>query len=169
MVCVVKDGRPVIVPNAEGAQSTPSVVAFTDDGEVLVGEIARRQAVTNAQRTVRMVKRHLGAAWKTEIDSKVFTAQQISAFILRKLVRDASSCLGEQVTDAVVAVPACFDVTARQAIRDAGQIAGLNVRRIIGSTEAAALTYLAARRVSDSILVFDLGAGAFGVSLLAAD
>jgi molecular chaperone DnaK len=169
MLCAVKDGKPVIVPNAEGAQSTPSVVAFAGNGEILVGEIARRQAVTNPRRTVRMIKRRLGTAWKTDIDGQVFTAQHISAFVLRKLVRDASSYLGEQVTDAVVAVPACFDVTARQAIREAGRIAGLNVQRIIGATEATALTYLAARSVNATMLVFGLGAGAFEISVLTAD
>jgi molecular chaperone DnaK len=169
MICAVEDGRPVIVPNAEGSPSTPSVVAFAGNGEVLVGEMARRQAVTNAERTVRLVKRRLGTAWKTEIDGKVFTAQQITAFVLQKLVRDASSYLREQVTDAVVAVPACFDEAGRQAIREAAQIAGLNVRRVIGASEATALTYYAARRADATILVLGLGGGTFEVSLLAVE
>jgi hypothetical protein len=169
MICAVEDGRPVIVPNAEGSPSTPSVVAFAGNGEVLVGEMARRQAVTNAERTVRLVKRRLGTAWKTEIDGKVFTAPQISAFVLQKLVRDASSYLREQVTDAVVAVPAYFGEAERQAIREAGQMAGLNVRRVIGASEAAALAYYAARRASATILVLGLGGGTFEVSLLEAE
>jgi molecular chaperone DnaK len=165
VVCVLEGGRPVIVANAEGSRSTPSVVAVAGDGEVLVGEAARRQAVTNAERTIRAVKRHLGTPWTVEIDGTLYTAPQISAFIMQKLVREASSYLGEQVTDAVVTAPAYMDEASRHAIGEAAQIAGLNVLRVIGAAEAAAVAYHAARRGDATIVVFVLGGGACEVSL----
>jgi molecular chaperone DnaK len=155
------------LPNAEGGRTTPSVVAFAKSGEPLVGEVAKRQAVTNVERTIRSVKRHMGTAWKVEIDGKTYTAQEISARILQKLKRDAEEYLGEKVTDAVVTVPAYFNDAQRQATKEAGEIAGLNVLRIINEPTAAALptAWTRARRTSSSS-VFDLGGGTFDVSLL---
>jgi molecular chaperone DnaK len=167
VVCAIENGRPVIVPNGEGSTSTPSVVAFAANGDVLVGEPARRQAITNSERTLRPVWRGSGTAWRAEIDGRVLTTRQVSAFLLGKLVRDASSYLGEEITDAVVAVPAHFGLAQRQAVREAGQVAGLNVRRVIGATEAAALAYHAARSARAAIAVLSLGGTTFEVSLLA--
>jgi molecular chaperone DnaK len=167
-VAVLEGGDPTIIANAEGGRTTPSVVAFSKGGEVLVGEVAKRQAVTNADRTIRSVKRHMGRDWETpEIDGKTYTAQEISARILQKLKRDAESYLGEDVTDAVVTVPAYFDDHERQATKEAGEIAGLNVLRIINEPTAAALAYgLDKGKEDELILVFDLGGGTFDVSLL---
>ncbi|GGL44713.1 molecular chaperone DnaK [Phycicoccus endophyticus] len=167
-VAVLEGGEPTIIANAEGGRTTPSVVAFSKGGEVLVGEIAKRQAVTNADRTIRSVKRHMGTDWKTdEIDGKAYTAQEISARILQKLKRDAESYLGEDITDAVITVPAYFDDHERQATKEAGEIAGLNVLRIVNEPTAAALAYgLDKGKEDELILVFDLGGGTFDVSLL---
>ncbi len=167
-VAVLEGGEPTIIANAEGGRTTPSVVAFSKGGEVLVGEIAKRQAVTNVDRTIRSVKRHIGTDWKSgEIDGKSYTAQEISARILQKLKRDAEAYLGEDVTDAVITVPAYFDDHERQATKEAGEIAGLNVLRIINEPTAAALAYgLDKGKEDELILVFDLGGGTFDVSLL---
>jgi len=167
VVSVLEGGEPTVIANAEGSRTTPSVVAFAKNGEVLVGEVAKRQAVTNVERTIRSVKRHMGTSWSQEIDGKTFTAQQISAFILQKLKRDAESYLGEPVTDAVITVPAYFNDAERQATKEAGQIAGLNVLRIVNEPTAAALAYgLDKGEKEQTILVFDLGGGTFDVSLL---
>ncbi|MGH3095741.1 MAG: molecular chaperone DnaK [Streptosporangiales bacterium] len=166
VVSVLEGGEATVITNAEGARITPSVVAFAKNGEVLVGEVAKRQAVTNADRTVRSVKRHMGTDWKIEADGKDYKPQQISAFILQKLKRDAESYLGETVTDAVVTVPAYFDDAQRQATKEAGEIAGLNVLRIINEPTAAALAYGLDKQKDQTILVFDLGGGTFDVSLL---
>jgi molecular chaperone DnaK len=166
VVAVLEGGEPTVIANAEGARTTPSVVAFAKDGEVLAGEVAKRQGVTNVDRTVRSVKRHMGTDWKTEIDGKTFTPQQISAFILQKLKRDAEAYLGEPVTDAVITVPAYFNDHQRQATKEAGEIAGLNVSRIINEPTAAALAYGLDKGDDQTILVFDLGGGTFDVSLL---
>ena len=166
-IAVLEGGEPTIIPNAEGARTTPSVVAFSKTGEVLVGEIAKRQAVTNVDRTISSVKRHMGTDWTTEIDGKKYTAQEISARILQKLKRDAEAYLGEPVTEAVITVPAYFNDAQRQATKDAGQIAGLKVERIINEPTAAALAYgLEKGKEDELILVFDLGGGTFDVSLL---
>src|SRR5947209_8546231 len=167
VVAVLTGGEPEVVANAEGSRTTPSIVAFAKNGEVLVGEVAKRQAVTNVDRTVRSVKRHMGEDWKTTIDGKDFTPQQISAFILQKLKRDAESYLGEPVTDAVITVPAYFSDAERQATKEAGDVAGLNVLRIVNEPTAAALAYgLDKGDKEQTILVFDLGGGTFDVSLL---
>jgi molecular chaperone DnaK len=167
VVAVLEGGEPTVIANAEGGRTTPSVVAFAKNGEVLVGEIAKRQAVTNVDRTIRSVKRHIGTDWSVQIDDKKFTAQEISARILGKLKRDAESYLGENVTDAVVTVPAYFNDAQRQATKEAGEIAGLNVLRIINEPTAAALAYgLDKGKEDELILVFDLGGGTFDVSLL---
>lgn len=166
VVAVLEGGEPTVIANAEGARTTPSVVAFAKDGEVLAGEVAKRQGVTNVDRTVRSVKRHIGTDWKTEIDGKTFNPQQISAFILQKLKRDAEAYLGEPVTDAVITVPAYFNDHQRQATKEAGEIAGLNVSRIINEPTAAALAYGLDKGHDQTILVFDLGGGTFDVSLL---
>jgi molecular chaperone DnaK len=167
VVSVLEGGEPTVIANAEGLRTTPSVVAFTKDGEVLVGETAKRQAVTNVDRTIASVKRHMGTTWTTEIDGKRYTPQEISARILAKLKRDAEQYLGEPVTDAVVTVPAYFNDAERQATKDAGEIAGLNVLRIINEPTAAALAYgLDKGKEDELILVFDLGGGTFDVSLL---
>ena len=167
VVSVLEGGEPTVIANAEGSRTTPSVVAFAKNGEVLVGEVAKRQAVTNVERTIRSVKRHMGTSWSQEIDGKTFTPQQISAFILQKLKRDAESYLGEPVTDAVITVPAYFNDAERQATKEAGQIAGLNVLRIVNEPTAAALAYgLDKGEKEQTILVFDLGGGTFDVSLL---
>jgi molecular chaperone DnaK len=166
VVSVLEGGEPTVIANAEGARTTPSVVAFAKNGEVLVGEVAKRQAVTNVDRTIRSVKRHMGTDWKTTIDDKDFTAQQISAFVLQKLKRDAESYLGETVTDAVITVPAYFSDAQRQATKEAGEIAGMNVSRIVNEPTAAALAYGLDKESDQTILVFDLGGGTFDVSLL---
>ena len=166
VVSVLEGGEPTVIANAEGARTTPSVVAFAKNGEVLVGEVAKRQAVTNVDRTIRSVKRHMGTDWKTQIDDKSFTPQQISAFVLQKLKRDAESYLGETVTDAVITVPAYFSDSQRQATKEAGEIAGLKVSRIVNEPTAAALAYGLEKENDQTILVFDLGGGTFDVSLL---
>jgi len=167
VVAVLEGGEPTVIANAEGLRTTPSVVAFTKDGEVLVGETAKRQNVTNVDRTISSVKRHVGTDWTTDIDGKKYTPQEISARILAKLKRDAEQYLGEPVTDAVVTVPAYFNDAERQATKDAGEIAGLNVLRIINEPTAAALAYgLDKGKEDELILVFDLGGGTFDVSLL---
>ncbi|MER7107155.1 molecular chaperone DnaK, partial [Streptomyces sp. NPDC000229] len=165
VVSVLEGGEPTVITNAEGARTTPSVVAFAKNGEVLVGEVAKRQAVTNVDRTIRSVKRHMGTDWKIELDGKNFNPQQISAFILQKLKRDAEAYLGEKVTDAVITVPAYFNDSERQATKEAGEIAGLNVLRIVNEPTAAALAY-GLDKDDQTILVFDLGGGTFDVSLL---
>src|SRR5262245_44859910 len=166
VVAVLEGGEPTVIANAEGSRTTPSVVAFAKNGEVLVGEVAKRQAVTNVERTIRSVKRHMGTDWKVTIDDKTFSAQQISAFVLQKLKRDAEAYLGETITDAVVTVPAYFNDAQRQATKEAGEIAGLNVLRIINEPTAAALAYGLDKENDQTILVFDLGGGTFDVSLL---
>jgi molecular chaperone DnaK len=167
VVAVLEGGEPTVIANAEGFRTTPSVVAFTKDGEVLVGETAKRQAVTNVDRTIASVKRHMGTTWTQEVDGKKYTPQEISARILGKLKRDAEQYLGEDVTDAVITVPAYFNDAERQATKEAGEIAGLNVLRIINEPTAAALAYGLDRGKEDElILVFDLGGGTFDVSLL---
>lgn len=166
VVAVLEGGEPTVIANAEGARTTPSVVAFAKDGEVLAGEVAKRQGVTNVDRTIRSVKRHMGTNWSTEVDGKSFNPQQISAFILQKLKRDAEAYLGESVTDAVITVPAYFNDHQRQATKEAGEIAGLNVSRIINEPTAAALAYGLDKGDDQTILVFDLGGGTFDVSLL---
>ncbi|MFJ5551339.1 molecular chaperone DnaK [Streptomyces sp. NPDC093225] len=165
VVSVLEGGEPTVITNAEGARTTPSVVAFAKNGEVLVGEVAKRQAVTNVDRTIRSVKRHMGTDWKVGIDGKDFNPQQMSAFILQKLKRDAEAYLGEKVTDAVITVPAYFNDSERQATKEAGEIAGLNVLRIVNEPTAAALAY-GLDKDDQTILVFDLGGGTFDVSLL---
>jgi molecular chaperone DnaK len=166
VVAILEGGEPTVIANAEGSRTTPSVVAFAKNGEVLVGEVAKRQAVTNVDRTIRSVKREMGTDWKEKIDDKDFTPQQISAFVLQKLKRDAESYLGEKITDAVITVPAYFSDHQRQATKEAGQIAGLNVLRIINEPTAAALAYHLEKEGEATILVFDLGGGTFDVSLL---
>jgi molecular chaperone DnaK len=167
VVAVLEGGEPTVIPNAEGSRTTPSVVAFAKGGEVLVGEVAKRQAVTNVERTIRSVKRHMGTDWTVKIDDKTYRPQQISAFVLQKLKRDAEAYLGEQVTHAVVTVPAYFSDAQRQATKEAGEIAGLIVDRIINEPTAAALAYGLDKTDQDqTILVFDLGGGTFDVSLL---
>jgi len=167
VVSVLTGGEPEVIANAEGSRTTPSVVAFAKNGEVLVGEVAKRQAVTNVDRTIRSVKRHMGTDWTIAIDDKKYTAQEISARVLQKLKRDAESYLGETITDAVITVPAYFNDAQRQATKEAGQIAGLNVLRIVNEPTAAALAYgLDKGEKEQTILVFDLGGGTFDVSLL---
>src|SRR5690242_21541490 len=166
VVAILEGGEPTVIANAEGSRTTPSVVAFAKNAEVLVGEVAKRQAVTNVDRTIRSVKRQMGTDWSIKIDAKKFTAQQISAFILQKLKRDAESYLGETVADAVITVPAYFNDAQRQATKEAGQIAGLNVLRIINEPTSAALAYHLDKATEATILVFDLGGGTFDVSLL---
>src|SRR6478672_11181435 len=167
VVSVLEGGEPTVIANAEGARTTPSIVAFAKNGEVLVGEVAKRQAVTNVDRTIRSVKRHIGTNWHVDIDGKSYTAQEISARVLGKLKRDAESYLGEPVVDAVITVPAYFNDSQRQATKEAGEIAGLNVLRIVNEPTAAALAYgLDKGDKEQTILVFDLGGGTFDVSLL---
>jgi molecular chaperone DnaK len=166
VVAVLEGGEPTVIANAEGSRTTPSVVAFAKNSEVLVGEVAKRQAVTNVDRTIRSIKRQMGTDWSVTIDGKKFTPQQISAFILQKLKRDAESYLGETITDAVITVPAYFSDAQRQATKEAGQIAGLNVLRIINEPTSAALAYHLEKENEATILVFDLGGGTFDVSLL---
>lgn len=166
-VSVLEGGEPSVIANAEGARTTPSIVAFAKNGEVLVGEVAKRQSVTNVERTIRSVKRHMGTNWTQDIDGKKYTPQEISARILMKLKRDAESFLGDTVTDAVITVPAYFNDAQRQATKEAGEIAGLNVLRIVNEPTAAALAYgLDKGDKEQTILVFDLGGGTFDVSLL---
>ncbi len=166
VVAVLEAGEPVVIPNAEGSRTTPSVVAFSKTGEVLVGEVAKRQAITNPDRTIRSVKRHMGTDWKIDIDGKNYNSQEISARILQKLKRDAEAYLGDTVTQAVVTVPAYFGDAERQATKEAGEIAGLEVLRIINEPTAAALAYGLDKDNDQTILVFDLGGGTFDVSVL---
>ena len=167
VVSVLEGGDPVVIPNAEGSRTTPSVVAFAKDGEVLVGEVAKRQAITNPERTIRSVKRHVGTNWTIDIDGKAYNAQEISARTLMKLKRDAEEYLGDTVTQAVITVPAYFDDAQRTATQEAGAIAGLEVLRIINEPTAAALAYGLDKETEDqTILVFDLGGGTFDVSVL---
>jgi molecular chaperone DnaK len=166
VVSVMEGGEPTVIANAEGARTTPSVVAWSKSSEVLVGEVAKRQAVTNADRTIRSVKRHIGTDWKTEIDGKNYTPQEISARILMKLKRDAEAYLGDDVTQAVITVPAYFDDSQRQATKEAGEIAGLEVLRLVAEPTAAALAYGLEKQDEQTVLVFDLGGGTFDVSVL---
>ena len=167
VVSVLEGGEPVVIANAEGSRTTPSVVAFAKNGEVLVGQSAKNQAVTNVDRTIRSVKRHMGEDWTVDIDDKKYTPQEISARTLQKLKRDAEAYLGDEVTEAVITVPAYFEDAQRQATKEAGQIAGLNVLRIVNEPTAAALAYgLDKAEKEETILVFDLGGGTFDVSLL---
>ncbi|MFF7250607.1 molecular chaperone DnaK [Embleya sp. NPDC008237] len=166
VVSVLEGGESTVITNAEGSRTTPSVVAFAKNGEVLVGEVAKRQAVTNVDRTIRSVKRHMGTTWSVAIDDKKYTAQEISSRILMKLKRDAEAYLGEKVTDAVITVPAYFNDAERQSTKEAGEIAGLNVLRIVNEPTAAALAYGLDKADEQTILVFDLGGGTFDVSLL---
>src|SRR4051812_42864635 len=167
VVAVLEGGEPTVIPNAEGGRTTPSVVAFAKNGEVLVGEVAKRQAITNPDRTIRSVKRHMGTSWKIDIDGKNYAAQEISARILQKLKADAEAYLGDSVTQAVITVPAYFDDAQRTATKEAGAVAGLNVQRIINEPTAAALAYgLDKEGQEQTILVFDLGGGTFDVSVL---
>ncbi|MGZ4114622.1 MAG: Hsp70 family protein, partial [Actinomycetota bacterium] len=167
VVSVLEAGEPVVIPNAEGARTTPSVVGFSKNGEILVGEVAKRQAITNPDRTIRSVKRHMGDhSWSVDVDGKKWTPQEISAQILTKLKRDAEAYLGDTVSQAVITVPAYFDDSQRQATKEAGQIAGLEVLRIINEPTAAALAYGLDKQHDQTILVFDLGGGTFDVSLL---
>src|ERR1700693_6134790 len=167
VVSVLEAGEPVVIPNAEGSRTTPSVVAFSKTGEVLVGEVAKRQAITTPDRTIRSVKRHMGTSWTIDIDGKKYTPQEISARILQKLKRDAESYLGDSVNQAVITVPAYFNDAERTATKEAGQIAGLEVLRIINEPTAAALAYgLDKEGAEQTVLVFDLGGGTFDVSVL---
>jgi molecular chaperone DnaK len=166
VVATLEAGEPTVIPNAEGARTTPSIVAFAKNGEVLVGEVAKRQAITNPDRTIRSVKRHMGTNWSIGIDSKQYTAQEISARILGKLKRDAEAYLGDTVNQAVITVPAYFDDAQRQATKEAGEVAGLEVLRIINEPTAAALAYGLDKEHELTILVFDLGGGTFDVSVL---
>src|SRR5206468_9331558 len=167
VVSVLEGGEPTVIANAEGSRTTPSIIAFARNGEVLVGEVAKRQAVTNPDRTIRSVKREMGTNWSIDIDGKKYTPQEISARVLMKLKRDAEAYLGETITDAVITVPAYFNDAQRQATKEAGDIAGFNVLRIINEPTAAALAYgLDKGKEDELILVFDLGGGTFDVSLL---
>src|SRR5437867_3033982 len=167
VVSVLEAGEPVVSPNAEGSRTTPSVVGFSRNGEILVGEVAKRQAITNPDRTVRSVKREMGRKdWHVEIDGKRWTPQEISAQILMKLKRDAEAYLGDKITQAIVTVPAYFNDAQRQATKEAGQIAGLEVLRIINEPTASSLAYGLDKSSDETILVFDLGGGTFDVSLL---
>ena len=166
VVSVMEGGEPQVIANAEGARTTPSVVAWSKSGEVLVGEVAKRQAVTNPDRTIRSVKRHVGTGWTTDIDGTAYTPQEISARVLMKLKRDAEAYLGEDVTQAVITVPAYFDDAQRQATKEAGEIAGLEVLRLVAEPTAAALAYGLEKSEEQTILVFDLGGGTFDVSVL---
>ena len=166
VVAVLEGGDPIVIANAEGARTTPSVVAFAKSGEVLMGEVAKRQAITNPDRTLRSVKRHMGTTWTVDIDGKDYTPQEVSARTLQKLKRDAEAYLGESVTQAVITVPAYFDDAQRTATKEAGQIAGLEVLRIINEPTAAALAYGLDKDTDQTVLVFDLGGGTFDVSVL---
>ena len=162
-VAVMEGGEPVIIPNAEGGRTTPSVVAFSKTGERMVGNLAKRQAVTNHDRTISSIKRQMGTNYKVSIDGHKYTPQEISAMILQKLKTDAEAFLGEPVTDAVITVPAYFTDAQRQATKDAGKIAGLNVQRIINEPTAAALAYGIDKEAEQKIMVYDLGGGTFDV------
>src|SRR5437660_7273658 len=166
VVSVLEGGEPVVIPNAEGHRTTPSVVAFSKTGEILVGEVAKRQAITNPDRTFRSIKREMGTSWSTSIDGKKWTPQEISAQILMKLKRDAEAYLGDKIVQAIVTVPAYFNDAQRQATKEAGQIAGLEVLRIINEPTASSLAYGLDKSSDETILVFDLGGGTFDVSLL---
>lgn len=167
VVAVLEGGEPTVIPNAEGSRTTASVVAFSKGGDLVVGQPAKNQAITNVDRTIRSIKREMGSDWAKEIDGKRYTPQEISARVLTKLKQDAEAYLGEQVTDAVITVPAYFEDAQRQATKEAGQIAGLDVQRIINEPTAAALAYgLDKGEGEQTILVFDLGGGTFDVSLL---
>ena len=165
-VAVMEGGKPVVIPNTEGARTTPSVVAFTKTGERLVGEPAKRQAVTNADKTISSIKRHMGTDYRVDIDSKKYSPQEISAMILQKMKQDAENYLGEKVTEAVITVPAYFNDAQRQATKDAGKIAGLEVKRIINEPTAAALAYGLDNEKEQKIMVYDLGGGTFDVSII---
>ena len=165
-VSVIEGGEPVVIANAEGARTTPSVVAFSKDGERMVGAVARRQAVTNPERTVSSIKREMGTGFKVAIDDKNYTPQEISAMVLQKLKADAEAYLGTKVTEAVITVPAYFTDSQRQATKDAGRIAGLDVKRIINEPTAAALAYGIDKENEQKIMVYDLGGGTFDVSVL---
>ena len=165
-VAVMEGGNAVVIPNSEGARTTPSVVAFTNNGERLVGQVAKRQAITNHDRTVSSIKRHMGSDYKVAIDGKNYTPQEISAMILQKLKADAEAYLGEPVTEAVITVPAYFTDSQRQATKDAGQIAGLTVKRIINEPTAAALSYGIDKEEEQTVMVYDLGGGTFDVSII---
>ena len=166
VVSVLEAGEPVVIPNSEGARTTPSVVAFSKTGEILVGEVAKRQSITNPDRTIRSVKRHMGTSWTIDIDGKAYTAQEISARTLQKLKRDAEAYLGDSVTQAVITVPAYFDDAQRQATKEAGEIAGLEVLRIINEPTAASLAYGLDSKAEELIAVYDLGGGTFDISIL---
>ena len=165
-VAVMEGGKPVVINNAEGMRTTPSVVAFTKTGERVVGEPAKRQAVTNADKTISSIKRHMGTDYKVTIDDKKYSPQEISAMILQKLKSDAENYLGEKVTEAVITVPAYFNDAQRQATKDAGKIAGLDVKRIINEPTAAALSYGLDNEKEQKIMVYDLGGGTFDVSII---
>src|SRR4029453_3157854 len=167
VVAVLEAGAQAVIPNAEGSRTPPSVVACSKGGEVLMGEVAKRQAITNPDRTIRSVKRHMGTNWSIDIDGKAYTAQEISARTLQKLKRDAEAYLGDNVSQAVITVPAYFDDAQRTATKEAGKIAGLEVLRIINEPTAAALAYgLDKEGADETVLVFDLGGGTFDVSVL---
>lgn len=165
-IAVMEGGKPVVIPNAEGGRTTPSVVAFTKNGERLVGDSARRQMTVNPQRTITSIKRHMGSDFRVMLDGRRYMPQEISAFILMKLKQDAESFLGESVTEAVITVPAYFNDAQRQATKDAGRIAGLKVQRIINEPTAAALAYGLDHGSPQKILVYDLGGGTFDVSII---
>ena len=165
-VSVIEGGEPVVIPNAEGARTTPSVVAFSKTGERMVGQVAKRQAITNPDRTVSSIKREMGTDYKVTIDGKSYTPQEISAMILQKLKSDAESYLGDKVTEAVITVPAYFTDAQRQATKDAGKIAGMEVKRIINEPTAAALSYGIDKENDQKVLVYDLGGGTFDVSII---
>ena len=165
-VSVIEGGEPVVIPNAEGARTTPSVVAFTKDGERIVGSVAKRQAITNPERTIASIKRHMGSDYKVNIDGKAYTPQEISAIILQKLKSDAEAYLGDKVTEAVITVPAYFTDAQRQATKDAGKIAGMEVKRIINEPTAAALAFGIDKEDDQKVMVYDLGGGTFDVSII---
>ena len=165
-VAVIEGGEPVVIANAEGSRTTPSVVAFSKNGERMVGQVAKRQAITNPERTVSSIKREMGTAYKVNIDGKSYTPQEISAMILQKLKADAEAYLGETVTQAVITVPAYFTDAQRQATKDAGKIAGLDVKRIINEPTAAALSYGVDKENDQKVMVYDLGGGTFDVSII---
>ncbi|MBQ4155801.1 MAG: Hsp70 family protein, partial [Clostridia bacterium] len=165
-VAVIEGGEPVVIANAEGSRTTPSVVAFSKDGERMVGQIAKRQAITNPDKTIASIKREMGTDYKVKIDDKDYTPQEISAIILQKLKADAESYLGSPVTEAVITVPAYFTDAQRQATKDAGKIAGLEVKRIINEPTAAALAYGVDKESDQKVMVYDLGGGTFDVSII---
>ena len=165
-VSVIEGGEAVVIPNAEGARTTPSVVAFSKDGERMVGNVAKRQAITNPERTIASIKRHMGSDYKVNIDGKAYTPQEISAIILQKLKSDAESYLGDKVTEAVITVPAYFTDAQRQATKDAGKIAGMEVKRIINEPTAAAMAFGIDQENDQKVMVYDLGGGTFDVSII---